>query len=211
MSKYIPLFRGNLSTYARPNPDACLANLCFEKKKYLGVGEDWYSRGGSVQFSLFQNLKQIYQIPISHSWPLRRKIMMTSSNGNIFRATGPLCGEFTGELPAQRPVRRSFDVFFALRLIKRLSKHLRGWWFETLSRPLWRHCNGLSWILSHENNRTITYFQLHYTRMIHMNINPPLQFHKYHLKLYLEFSSFIGNGMMQIVGIHPHATCTSHG
>ena len=24
------------------------------------------------------------------------KIMMTSSNGNIFRVTGPLCGEFTG-------------------------------------------------------------------------------------------------------------------
>ena len=23
-------------------------------------------------------------------------IMMTSSNGNIFRVTGPLCGEFTG-------------------------------------------------------------------------------------------------------------------
>ena len=25
--------------------------------------------------------------------------------------------------------------------IKRLSKHSRGWWFETLSRPLWRHFN----------------------------------------------------------------------
>ena len=39
---------------------------------------------------------------------------MTSSNGNIFRVTGPLCGEFTGpgEFPAQRPVTRSFDVFF---------------------------------------------------------------------------------------------------
>ena len=24
------------------------------------------------------------------------KLMMTSSNGNIFRVTGPLCGEFTG-------------------------------------------------------------------------------------------------------------------
>ena len=37
---------------------------------------------------------------------------MTSSNGNIFRVTGPLCGEFTGprEFPAQRPVTRSFDV-----------------------------------------------------------------------------------------------------
>ena len=50
--------------------------------------------------------------------------MMTSSNGNIFRVTGPLCGEFTGpgEFPAQRPVTRSFDVFFHLRLNKRLSK-----------------------------------------------------------------------------------------
>ena len=47
----------------------------------------------------------------------------------------------SGEFPAQRPVTRSFDVFFDLRLIKRLSKHSRGWWFETLSRPSWRHCD----------------------------------------------------------------------
>ena len=49
---------------------------------------------------------------------------MTSSNGNIFRVTGPLCGEFTGpgEFPTQRPVTRSFDVFFDLRLNKRLSE-----------------------------------------------------------------------------------------
>ena len=39
--------------------------------------------------------------------------MMTSSNGNIFRVAGHLCGEFTGpdQFPAQRPVTRSFDVF----------------------------------------------------------------------------------------------------
>ena len=36
---------------------------------------------------------------------------------------------------------RSFDVFFDLRLNKWLSKQPRGWWFETPSRPLWRHCN----------------------------------------------------------------------
>ena len=47
----------------------------------------------------------------------------------------------TCEFPAQRPVTRSFDAFFDLRLNKRLSKQSRGWWFETLSRPLWRHCN----------------------------------------------------------------------
>ena len=69
--------------------------------------------------------------------------MMTSSNGNIFRVTGPLCGEFTGpgEFPTQRPVTRSLDVFFDLRLNKRLSKQPWGWWFETLSWSLWRHCN----------------------------------------------------------------------
>ena len=68
---------------------------------------------------------------------------MTSSNGNIFRVTGPLCGEFTGpgEFPAQRPVTRSFDVFFDLRLNKQLSKQPWGWWFETPLWSLWRQCN----------------------------------------------------------------------
>ena len=69
--------------------------------------------------------------------------MMTSSNGNIFRVTGPLCGEFIGpgEFPSQRPVTRCFDVFFDLRLNKRLSKPTWGWWFETPSWSLWRHRN----------------------------------------------------------------------
>ena len=73
----------------------------------------------------------------------RNNSMMTSSNGNIFRVTGPLCGEFTGpgEFPTQRPVTRSFDVFFDLRLNKRLSKQPWGWWFETQSWSLWRHGN----------------------------------------------------------------------
>ena len=47
----------------------------------------------------------------------------------------------TGEFPTQRPVTRSFDVFFDLRLEKRLSKQSWGWWFETLSRPARRHYN----------------------------------------------------------------------
>ena len=46
-----------------------------------------------------------------------------------------------GEFPAQRPVTRSFDVFFDLCLNKRLSKQSWGWWFETLSSPFWGHCN----------------------------------------------------------------------
>ena len=76
--------------------------------------------------------------------PMNRPIsMMTSSNGYIFRVTGPLCGEFTvsGEFPTHKPVTRIFDVFFGLRLNKRLSKQPWGWWFETLSWSLWRQYN----------------------------------------------------------------------
>ena len=47
----------------------------------------------------------------------------------------------TGEFPTQRPVTRSFDVVFYLRLNKRLSKQSWGWWFETPSHPLWGQCN----------------------------------------------------------------------
>ena len=47
----------------------------------------------------------------------------------------------TGEFPGQRPVTRSFDVFFDLRLNKRTRKHSWDWWFETPSCSLWRHCN----------------------------------------------------------------------
>ena len=69
---------------------------------------------------------------------------MTSSNGSISALLAICAGNspVSGEFPAQRPVTRSFDVFFDLRLNKRLSKQ---WWccFETLSRPLWRHCNGV--------------------------------------------------------------------
>ena len=46
-----------------------------------------------------------------------------------------------GEFPTQRPVTRSFDVLFDLRLNKRLSKQSWGWGFETSPRPLWRHSN----------------------------------------------------------------------
>ena len=41
--------------------------------------------------------------------------------------------------PVNSPVTRSFGVFFDLRLNKRLSKQSWGWWFETLSRQLWRY------------------------------------------------------------------------
>ena len=49
----------------------------------------------------------------------------------------------TREFPSQRPVTRSFDVFFDLRLHKWLSKQLRSRRFKTPSRSSWRHSNVL--------------------------------------------------------------------
>ena len=100
--------------------------------------------------------------------------MMTSSNGNIFRVTGPLCGEFTGpgEFPTQRPVTRSFDDFFDLRLNKPLSKQPWGWWFETLSRSLWRHRNAnVNWPNQYRGYLSI--YLVVYS--LHHNVLPTLQ------------------------------------
>ena len=36
---------------------------------------------------------------------------------------------------------RSVDVFFDVRLNRQLGKQWKRWWFETLLRPLWHHCN----------------------------------------------------------------------
>ena len=88
--------------------------------------------------------------------------VMTSWHGNVFPIIGPfwtwwrhqmetfsallaLCAgdsPVSGEFPSQRPVTRSFDVFFDLRLNKRLSKQSWGWWLETPPCSLWRHRYG---------------------------------------------------------------------
>ena len=80
---------------------------------------------------------------LAYDYAFAKSIMMTSSNGSIFRRTGPLCGEFTGHrwIPLTKASAASFDVFFDRHLNKRLNKQSWGWWIETPSRPLWRHCN----------------------------------------------------------------------
>ena len=70
-----------------------------------------------------------------HHWPFVLGIHRALCAGN-----SPITGEFL----SQRPVTRSFNVFFYLRLSKRLCKQPRRRWFEMPSGPLWRHHNGIS-------------------------------------------------------------------
>ena len=96
----------------------------------------------------------------TRSWHNQARTCCTALQGKVSRSVGSwwrhqmetfsalraICAGYSlvsGEFPAQRPVTRSFYVFFDLRLNKRLKKQSRGWWFETLSHPLWRQCNAI--------------------------------------------------------------------
>ena len=63
-----------------------------------------------------------------------------------------------------------FSLICALN--KRLSKQSRGWWFETPSRPLWRHCNGMRDTLSDFSVGSVVYG---YNEVLQNNV------HKMHL------------------------------
>ena len=62
---------------------------------------------------------------------------------NIFCITGHLCWEFPGPwwIPGTKASDSELWYFIDLRRNKLLSKQSWGWWFETPSRPLWRHRN----------------------------------------------------------------------
>ena len=78
----------------------------------------------------------------------------------------------TGGFPSQRPVTRSFDVFFDLRVNKRLSKQWRCQWFETTSRSLWRHSN--YWIWSATTVRKLTHQEQRTQRVV--DLSTPLEY-----------------------------------
>ena len=68
---------------------------------------------------------------------------MTSSNGNIFRATGHLCGEFTSHrwIPRTKASDTELWCFHWSAPALTFEKTIVSWWFETPLGPLWRHSN----------------------------------------------------------------------
>ena len=76
--------------------------------------------------------------------------VMASSNGNIFRVTGPLWRESMHRSPVDSPHKGQWrgalmSLIFAW---KRLSKQSRSRWFETPSLSIWCHCNAQVWFNS---------------------------------------------------------------
>ena len=82
----------------------------------------------------------LYQYRSARTWIGNYYRMMTSSNGNIFRLTGNLCGEFTGHRWVPHTKARDAEPWCFLWSApeKRLSKQSWGWWFETPLHPVTR-------------------------------------------------------------------------
>ena len=107
------------------------SHLCWMLLQRLSVG---FYKFRTIPFALYLSVS----LKPLHTTTWWRHRMET------FSALLALCEgnpPFTGGFPSQKPVTRSFDVFFDLYLNKRLSKYSRRRWFETPLRSLWRHCN----------------------------------------------------------------------
>ena len=74
--------------------------------------------------------------PYMHSW-WRHQMETISALPALSEGNSSVTDEF----PSHKPVTRSFDVFFDLRLNKRLSKPSTRRWFETPFCSLWCYCN----------------------------------------------------------------------
>ena len=98
-------------------------------KAYLKLNSPRYLRG-TICLTLIQKRYDAW-------W--RHQIETFSALLDLCVGNSPVTGEF----PAQRPVTRSLDGFFDLRLNEPLSKQWWGWWFETPSRSLLHLCNCL--------------------------------------------------------------------
>ena len=102
---------------------ACYCCLCFGAYCYQAIT----STPASIFCSCLDN-----QI----TW-WRHQIETFSAVQALYEGYPPV----TGGSPHKKTVMQIFDIFFDLRLNKRLKIQSIRWWFETPSCSLWRHCN----------------------------------------------------------------------
>ena len=83
--------------------------------------------------------------------------MMTSSNGNIFRVTGHLCGEFTGHrwIPLTKASDAELWCFLWSAPESTVEETIVRLVIWDASRPLWRHCNSSGSLHWQQDNDTI--------------------------------------------------------
>ena len=112
--------------------------MCPKQTPYSRTISTWYEMWiSSVEYSWYAPTGPGH--PCGCAW-WRHQMETFSALQALCAGNSPVHGEFS----AQRPVTRSFEVFFDLHLNKQLSEQSRSWRFETPSGSLWRQCNGMS-------------------------------------------------------------------
>ena len=118
-----------------------MVHLHTKRSKSKAAYCDWHRYGNVCFVAVGRRLWVGYFLKTVHSYTTWWRHQMETFSALLAICAGN--SPVTGEFPTQRPVTRGFDAFFDLRLNKRLSKQSWGWWFETPSRPSWRHHNEL--------------------------------------------------------------------
>ena len=110
------------------------SQICFTLlMKVLSLGYLLACQTGSAHI-FCRNYISTVQLPIQVWWRHQMEtfpMLLVLCAGNL---------PATGEFPWQRPVTRSFDVFFDRHLNRQLINSSRRRWFEMPSYSLWRHC-----------------------------------------------------------------------
>ena len=136
---YLPKYQihGKTANFSNTSNKACLnlyhtlnTDHSHDTTRHVMYGKCYWCSCGQINFVL------LWCVLISI-------VMMTSSNGNIFRVTGPLQGKSTGHrwIPLTKASNAELWRFLDLRSNKRFGKQSRRLWFETPWRSLLRHCN----------------------------------------------------------------------
>ena len=110
------LYYSIMNNQMDPGFRKCLFNICYYISNlftYIEQSFSWFGRSSGISE------------PVRLEW-WRHQMETFSALLAICVGNSPVPGEY----PAQRPVTRSFDVFFDLHLNKRFSRHPWGWWFE---------------------------------------------------------------------------------
>ena len=134
----------------------------------------WHSLYFPIIMHIVYDLLCFCWLDSAHLYPfhpgLLRWVYIWRHQMETFSALLAICAgnsPVPGEFPTQRPVTRSFDVYFDLRPDNRLSKQSWGWWFETLSHSLWRHRNvGQAYACSRASTSTLNNKDKHITRVL---------------------------------------------
>ena len=130
MGRYVRYWSGCDQISCRHISTRSSAATTMIRLELIRMEHETWDYNSSLRWNLPRNRKKMLEHDDVIKWKKSALLALCAVNS-------PIIGEF----PSQRPVTRSFDVFFDLRLNKRLSKHSRHRWFDTPSCSLWRQCN----------------------------------------------------------------------